>query len=341
VHVLDKHNVLATPAFTTWVAAVQAVDPSLQAARGSQQVLWSFVGVHVSFVVQYAEVTSAFRTWVAPHAVLSQVFLWSQHVVWSFAGVHVSFVVQYAELTSTFTTWVAAVHAVESHVFLASQHVAWSAAMVHTLDTQTVLAAPAFSTWVAAVQAVDPSPQVARGSQQVLSSFAGVHVSFVVQYAELTSAFRTWVAAVHAVLSQVFLWSQHVAWSAAMVHTLDTQTVLAAPAFSTWVAAVQAVDPSPQAARASPHVVWSFSGVHVSLVVQYASLTSAFRTWVAAAHAVLSHVFLWSQHVAWSFAGVQVPSTHIVLATPDFTTWLAEQAADPSPQVARGSQHVS
>jgi hypothetical protein len=111
VHAPDTHNVVLTPAFTTWVAAVQAVDPSLQVARGSHHVVWSSVGVHVSFVVQYAELASNLSAWVAAvHAALSQVFLWSQHVVWSFAGVHVSYEVHNSELTSTFRRSVAAVH---------------------------------------------------------------------------------------------------------------------------------------------------------------------------------------------------------------------------------------
>jgi hypothetical protein len=63
--------------------------------------------------------------------------------------------------------------------------------MVHALPTQTVLVTPDFTTWVAEVQAVDPSPHVARASQHVASSSEVVHVSFVVQYAEVTSDLRT------------------------------------------------------------------------------------------------------------------------------------------------------
>jgi hypothetical protein len=52
------------------------------------------------------------------------------------------------------------------------------------------------------------------------------------------------VAALHAVASQVFLLSQHVASSFAMVHTPNLQSSLAAPLFRTWVCGEQALDAS-------------------------------------------------------------------------------------------------
>jgi hypothetical protein len=152
------------------------------------------------------------------------------------------------------------------------------------------------SAWVAAVHAV--LSQVFLWSQHVVWSFAGVHSSLVVQYAALTSALRTWVAAVHAVESHCFRGSQHVAWSFATVHAPNLHNVVLTSAFTTWVAAVQAAEPSLQVPRASQHVAWSSVGVHVSFVLQYAEPESNLSAWVAAVHAVLSQIILWSQQLA-------------------------------------------